>query len=315
MYDGCAHGSLLPCLRASLIAAIAILACLTLGPSAAAAEEPEGGGGETPPAEETPSDPPAEPETTPVETTPAEPETTPAETPSTTPESPHPTETPSESSGPGPSAPSAPAAQAPGRSGAAPAPHHSSGGSSSPPQHTSGGTGKGIKVTNPLESISSGVDDIFSGALAPRQLDRVGKLLADSGLAPRGNKAAQHEAARKIINALGAAVLGPAVGLSPTGPVAASQPIPFVPIHGGPKYLYIALLLLLLTAVAVVLFHQLRPVIRSRQPRPPLLGSLDTGTTTGVSPGRVPLPREPARRPERPSPARRQDLLGGRERT
>jgi hypothetical protein len=54
-----------------------------------------------------------------------------------------------------------------------------------------------------------------------------------------------------------------------------------------------------------VLFFQLRPVIRSRRSRPPLISSLDAEPTSSVGPGRVSLPREPARAPERPSPGRR----------
>jgi hypothetical protein len=256
---------------------------------------------------ETPADPPGEPELPPAEpTTPTEAELPPTELPKTPPESPsHPGETPSESSSPGPSAPITPTSQTPGGSGRTPARNHSSGGSSAPPKHTSGGTGKGIKVTSPVNSISSGVEDLFSGALEPKQIDRVGKLLADSGLAPRGDKKAQHEAARKIIDALGVAALGSGIGLSPPKAPAGPQPIPFVPIHGAPNYLSIALLILLLVGVALVLFYQLRPVIRSRQSRPALLSGIDTGVRTGPGPGRVALPREPARAPERPNPGRR----------
>jgi hypothetical protein len=280
---------------------------MTLGLGTAAADEPEaGGGGEAPPVE-TPAEPPAEVEPPPTETPPTEPETT-TESPKVPPELPaHPPETtieaPSQGGGASPStAPS----QAPVGSSPAPARHQGSSGTTprSPPP-TSGGTGKGIRVTNPLDSIGAGVDSIFSGALAPKQLDRVGRLLADSGLAPRGNKRAQHRAARKIINALGAAALGSGIGLSPPQAPPAAQPIPFVPIHGGPQYLPIALLVLLLAGVGAVLFFQLRPVIRSRQPRPPLISSLDAGPATGSGPSHVSLPREPARAPERPSPGRR----------
>jgi hypothetical protein len=296
---------------------IAILACLTLGLSAAVADEPEGGGGETPPTTETPVDPPTVPETPPIEPPPIEPETTPTEPPNTNPESPsHPAETPNESSSPGGSSPSSPGSPPASGPSKAPARNHSSKGSHRAPQHTSGGTGRGVKVTNPLESISSGVDSIISGALAPQQIDKVGELLAESGLAPRGDKKAQHQAARKVTNALGAALLGSAVGLSPPEAPAGSQPIPFVPIHGGPNYLPIVLLVLLLAGVAVVLFHQLRPVIRSRQSRPPLISGLDAGPGTGPGPGRVALPRDPARAPERPNPGRRKpaESLGGSER-
>jgi len=313
MYDGRAQMSPIPQPQAWLLAAIAVLACLTLGLSTASADEPEGGGGENPPTEEAPTEPPTESEPPPGETTPSEPETTPSESPGSTTESPHQTESPGEAASPGAAAPSGPGPQTPSGSSApsgstsTPARHHSSTRSHPQPQPTGGGTGKGIKVTNPLKSIGSGVDSIISGALAPRQIDKVGQLLADTGLAPRGNKRAQHRAARKITSALGAALLGSAVGLSPPKPAAAPQPIPFVPIHGGPKYLYIALLVLLLAGVGVVLFHQLRPVIRSRQPRPPLISGLDASPapSPGAGPGRVSVPREPARAAERPSPARR----------
>jgi hypothetical protein len=308
----------IPYLRAWLLTAIAILACLTLGLSAAvAAEESEGGGGETPPTE-TPVDPPIEPELPPVEP-PVEPEL-PTETPDTTPESPtHSGETPSEAAGPGPAAPGGPSAQTPsGSSGPTktPARHQSSGGSQHQPPHTAGGAGKGVKATNPVESISNGVDSIISGALAPQQIDAVGELLADSGLAPRGDKQAQHQTARKIINALGAAALGSGIGLSPPEAPPGPQPIPFVPLHGGPNYLPVVLLVLLLAGVAVVLFYQLRPVIRSRRSRPPLISSLDAPPTPGAGPGRVALPREPARAPERPNPGRRKpvDSLTGTQR-
>jgi hypothetical protein len=312
MYRGRAQGSSTPLPRAWIVAALAILACLSLGVSAASGEEAEGGGGETTGSVETTTDPPTETESTTTESTSTESGTT-TESTKTDPEPPtHPTETTAESPTAAPTSPTAPtnqaAQQTPTGSTTTTATrrHAPSRGSSHASHHASLGTGAGIRVPNPLKSIGSGVSELFSGALAPRQLESVGTLLAKVHLAPTGNKPAQRRAARKITNALGAALLGSAVGLTQPKPPPAPQPIPFVPIHGGPRYLYVALLALLLGAVGVVLFFQLRPVVRSRRSRPPLISSLDLGPGPAPGPGRVALPRDPARVRERGSPARRE---------
>jgi hypothetical protein len=66
------------------------------------------------------------------------------------------------------------------------------------------------------------------------------------------------------------------------------------------------LLMLLLGGVFAVLIYQLRPVLRSRRPRAALTSVPDTKKPVSrplKSPrgnGRVVMPREPARRPDKP---------------
>ncbi len=319
MCEGRAQGSLTPLLRPWLGAVLAVLACLTLGLSTAAADETEGSGETTGSTETTTESTGTTTESTGTTTestgTTTESTGTTTESTKTNPETTRPTETTAESPATSPTNPTGTttptgttAQQTPTGSSTTTATrrHAASRGSSHASHHASLGTGTGIRVSNPLKSIGSSVNELFSGALAPRQLESVGNLLAKVHLAPAGNKPAKRRAARKITNAIGAALLSSAVGLTRSKPPPPPQPIPFVPIHGGPKYLYLALLFLLLGAVGVVLFFQLRPVVRSRRSRPPLISGLDTGPGSAPGPGRVALPRDPARVRTRPSPARRE---------